>query len=67
MTELNDEVENLKEQKKKLKAQVDTQHTNLNCKISEVEKQEVEISKLENEIKSLIQVLQISGIYLICK
>ena len=56
MSELNDEVESLKEEKKRLKHQVEIENANSIRNTSQIEKQEEEISRLENETKSLIQV-----------
>ena len=56
MSELNDEVESLKEEKKRLKHQVEIEHENSKRNTSQIERQEEEISRLENETKSLIQV-----------
>merc|ERR1712141_93080 len=55
MGELNDEVESLKEEKKRLKHQVEIENANSIRNTSQIEKQEEEISRLENETKSLIQ------------
>lgn len=56
LSELNDEVERLKEEKKKIKQQFENEQTlHLGTK-SELDKQEQDILKLQNEIKSLIQV-----------
>ena len=56
MSELNDEVESLKEEKKRLKHQVEIENENSKRNTSQIERQEEEISRLENETKSLIQV-----------
>ena len=56
MSELNDEVESLKEEKKRLKHQVEIENENSKRVTSQIERQEEEISRLENETKSLIQV-----------
>merc|ERR1712226_1635107 len=48
-------VESLKEEKKRLKHQVEIENANSKRNTSQIEKQEEEISRLENETKSLIQ------------
>ena len=53
---LNDEIEHLKEEKKKIKIQLDCEQGATEKNIAVIEKQDDEISRLENEIKSLIQV-----------
>ena len=56
LSELNDEIERLKEEKKKIKQQLDNEQTLHMTTKSQMDKQEEDILKLENEIKSLIQV-----------
>ena len=56
LSELNDEIERLKEEKKKFKQQLDNEQTLHMTTKSQMDKQEEDILKLENEIKSLIQV-----------
>ena len=56
LSELNDEIERLKEEKKKFKLQLDNEQTLHMTTKSQMDKQEEDILKLENEIKSLIQV-----------
>ena len=56
MSDLNDEIESLKEEKKRLKHQVEIENENSKRNTSQIERQEEEISRLENETKSLIQV-----------
>ena len=56
LSELNDETERLKDEKRRLKHQLDNEQTLHIATKSQMEKQEQDISKLENEVKSLIQV-----------
>ena len=56
LSELNDEIERLKEEKKKFKQQLDNEQTLHMTTKTQMDKQEEDILKLENEIKSLIQV-----------
>ena len=63
LSELNDEVERLKEEKKKIKLLLDGEQTLHTATKSQMDKQEQDIQKLENEIKSLIQVIEYTKYY----
>ena len=66
LSELNDEIERLKEEKKKIKQQLDNEQTLHMTTKSQMDKQEEDILKLENEIKSLIQVKYLYYKYYSC-